>query len=95
MKIPNYGEYEKGELRGYHPPACTCFDCNEVRIALEAAAAEERRMDEYERRLAGVQERRQSRTTRRKRKSMLTKIAVRVLLPALLVAIPVLAYVFA
>ena len=31
MKIPNYGGGEHDRLPGYHPPACTCYDCNEGR----------------------------------------------------------------
>lgn len=34
LKVPNYGEWD-GELRnqrGYHPPACTCYRCNEAKM---------------------------------------------------------------
>ncbi len=30
LKVPNYGEWE-GDRRGYHPPACTCYSCNEAK----------------------------------------------------------------
>ena len=55
MKIPNYGE-TPGDGPGYHPPACTCFACNEVRLRREASQEEERRAAEYDRRvdLAGT-----------------------------------------
>ena len=30
LKVTNYGEWE-GDRRGYHPPACTCYSCNEAK----------------------------------------------------------------
>lgn len=30
LKVTNYGEWE-GDRQGYHPPACTCYSCNEVK----------------------------------------------------------------
>ena len=38
LKIQNYGEWE-GDRPGYHPPACTCYECNEGRRRQKAAAA--------------------------------------------------------
>ena len=50
MKIHNYGEYEKSRLRGYHPPACTCYRCNEAKAAALASEAEDKAVAEYDRR---------------------------------------------
>ena len=39
MKIQNYGDSgneRRKDLRGYHPPACTCYQCNEKRLREEA-----------------------------------------------------------
>ena len=33
LKVTNYGEWE-GDRRGYHPPACTCYRCNEAKRAV-------------------------------------------------------------
>lgn len=33
LKVTNYGEWE-GDRRGYHPPACTCYSCNEAKRAV-------------------------------------------------------------
>ena len=30
LKVTNYGEWE-GDRQGYHPPACTCYSCNEAK----------------------------------------------------------------
>lgn len=32
LKVTNYGEWE-GDRRGYHPPAYTCYRCNEAKRA--------------------------------------------------------------
>ena len=53
LKIQNYGEWEGDKPGGYHPPACTCVKCNEERRQLEASQEEERRVKEYDRRVAG------------------------------------------
>ena len=37
MKIPNYGEWAGDKKGGHHPPACTCFQCNEQRNKETAA----------------------------------------------------------
>ena len=55
MRIQNYGDdgdERRRRLRGYHPPACTCFRCNEERLAKEVADEEGRRAGEYDRRIA-------------------------------------------
>ena len=57
MKIQNYGDWEGDKPRGHHPPACTCYRCNEERLAKEAAKEEERRAAEYDRRVAQSQTR--------------------------------------
>ena len=57
LKIQNYGEWEGDRPRGPHPPACTCYKCNEERLAKEAAEAEDRRVAEYDRRVAQSQAR--------------------------------------
>ena len=47
MKIPNYGEWAGDKKGGHHPPACTCFQCNEQRnkeTAAELAAEVEERL---------------------------------------------------
>ena len=62
MRIQNYGDGGDDRRRrpqGYHPPACTCYQCNELRLAEEAAKEEERRAAEYDRRVAEIQARRQ------------------------------------
>ena len=52
MRIQNYGDH-----RGRpHPPNCTCWRCNEERLAKEAAEEEDRRVAEYDRRVAQNQE---------------------------------------
>ena len=33
LKVTNYGEWE-GDRQGYHPPACTCYSCNEAKRAV-------------------------------------------------------------
>ena len=48
LKIPNYGGDDR---RGYHPPACTCFACNEERLQREANEEDARRAAEYDRRV--------------------------------------------
>ena len=58
LRIQNYGDGEnekRRKLRGYHPPACTCFACNEEQLTAEAAKEEERRVAEYDRRVASSQ----------------------------------------
>lgn len=57
MKIQNYGEWKGDKRRGHHPPACTCFRCNEERRVEEAAKEEERRVKEYDRRVAEAEAR--------------------------------------
>ena len=52
LKIPNYGDWEGDKRGGHHPPACTCYDCNEERRRLEASKEEEHRAAEYDRRVA-------------------------------------------
>ena len=52
LKIPNYGDWEGDKRGGHHPPACTCYDCNEERRRLEASREEEHRAAEYDRRVA-------------------------------------------
>lgn len=34
LKVPNYGEWdgERRNLSGHHPPACTCYRCNEAKM---------------------------------------------------------------
>ena len=52
MRIPNYGDSgneRRRKLGGYHPPACTCYRCNEERRAKETAEEEERRAAALER----------------------------------------------
>ena len=60
LKIQNYGDWKGDSRRGHHPPACTCFRCNEERRRLEASKEEERRVAEYDRRVAESQRRPQS-----------------------------------
>lgn len=58
MRIQNYGDDgndRRPKLRGYHPPACTCFRCNEERLAKEAAEEEQRRVAEYDKRVVRAQ----------------------------------------
>ena len=33
LRVQNYGEWdgERRNQRGYHPPACTCYSCNEAK----------------------------------------------------------------
>ena len=52
LRIQNYGNSGGDKSRGYHPPACTCYKCNEERRLLEASKEEERRSAEYDRRVA-------------------------------------------
>ncbi len=52
LKIPNYGDWGGDGVRGYHPPACTCYRCNEERRRVETSKEEERRVAEYDRRVA-------------------------------------------
>ena len=52
VRIQNYGEWKGDKPGGHHPPACTCYRCNEERRAEEAAKEEERRAKEYDRRVA-------------------------------------------
>ena len=52
LKIPNYGDWAGDKEGGHHPPACTCYGCNEERRRLEASKEEERRAAEYDRRVA-------------------------------------------
>ena len=35
LKVQNYGEWdgERRNLQGHHPPACTCYSCNEAKRA--------------------------------------------------------------
>ena len=56
LKIQNYGDWAGDKRGGHHPPACTCYGCNEERrrleASLEASKEEERRVAEYDRRVA-------------------------------------------
>ena len=49
MKIQNYGDWKGDKRGGHHPPACTCYRCNEERRRIEASKEEERRVAEYDR----------------------------------------------
>ena len=49
MKIQNYGDWKGDKRGGHHPPACTCYRCNEERWRIEASKEEERRVAEYDR----------------------------------------------
>ena len=51
MKIQNYGDWEGDRHGGHHPPACTCVRCTERRLRQE----EERRTEEYAKRVARAQ----------------------------------------
>ena len=42
MKIQNYGGWKGDKRGGHHPPACTCYRCNEERRQLKASKEEER-----------------------------------------------------
>ena len=55
MKIQNYGDWKGDKPVGHHPPACTCYRCNEKLRQLEASKEEERRAKEYDRRVAETQ----------------------------------------
>ena len=57
LKIQNYGEWKGDKPGGHHPPACTCYRCNEERRQVEASKEEERRVKEYDRRTAETQAR--------------------------------------
>jgi DNA mismatch repair ATPase MutL len=57
MKIQNYGDWKGDKPGGHHPPACTCYRCNEERRRLEASKEEERRVKEYDRRVGENQTR--------------------------------------
>ena len=46
MKIQNYGDWKGDKPGGHHPPACTCYRCNEERRQLEAFKEEEHRVEE-------------------------------------------------
>ena len=56
MKVPNYGQWEGDQPGGHHPPACTCYACNELKLRRQTAEEEQRRSAEYERRIAQVQQ---------------------------------------
>ena len=61
LKLGNYGEWEGDRPGGHHPPACTCYDCNEERNkrnAAETATAYHERLRAVERRRALTQTRR-------------------------------------
>ena len=52
LKIQNYGDWEGDKRGGHHPPACTCYACNEERQRMEAYKEEEEwRVAEYDRRV--------------------------------------------
>ena len=70
LKIQNYGEWKGDGPGGHHPPACTCYSCNEQRQAEEAAQEEGRRVAEYDRRVTENRER--ARTKRRQEKTLPT-----------------------
>ena len=57
LKIQNYGDWKGDKPGGHHPPACTCYQCNEERRQAEASEEEERRVKEYDRRTAETQAR--------------------------------------
>ncbi len=57
MRIQNYGDWKGDKPEGHHPPACTCYRCNEERRRLEASKEEERRVKEYDRRVAETEAR--------------------------------------
>ncbi len=50
---------EEGRIR--HPPACTCFECNELRLWRERAAQDRQRSAEYNRRIKFIEDRRRRR----------------------------------
>ena len=56
-RIQNYGDFGGDRVRGHHPPACTCYNCNEERRRLEASKEEERRAAEYDQRVAETSQR--------------------------------------
>ena len=60
LRIQNYGEWRGDRRGGHHPPACTCYRCNEERRRIEASKEEERRVAEYDRRVAGSRRRAQA-----------------------------------
>ena len=62
LKIQNYGEWKGDGPGGHHPPACTCYRCNEQRQAEEAAQEEGRRVAEYDRRVTENRERARTKT---------------------------------
>ena len=64
LKIQNYGEWRGDRRGGHHPPACTCYRCNEERRRIEASKEEERRVAEYDRRVAESQRRAQTSRSR-------------------------------
>ena len=55
MKVQNYGEWRGDRRGGHHPPACTCYACNEQRnkdAAAELAATVEEGLRKAERAVA-------------------------------------------
>ena len=51
MKVQNYGKWPGDSPSGHHPPACTCFACNEGKQARLKAEYEVRRAIGHERRV--------------------------------------------
>ncbi len=43
LKIQNYGEWAGDKRGGHHPPACTCFNCNERKRSRPRSVASPRR----------------------------------------------------
>ena len=52
MRTQNYGDWKGDRPGGHHPPTCTCYRCNEEKRQLEPAKEEERRVAEYDKRVA-------------------------------------------
>ena len=57
MKIQNYGDWKGDKRGGHHPPACTCYRCNEERRQREQEAAKEEAQRVVEQAPAGRTER--------------------------------------
>ena len=68
LRLGNYGEWEGDRPGGHHPPACTCYECNEGRNRRNAAETSAR----YDARLRAVQRRRTLTETRRSTNATVT-----------------------
>ncbi len=68
MRVQNYGNWKGDRKGGHHPPACTCYRCNEQRREEEAAQEETRRAAEYDRRVVENRERARTEAEREKPK---------------------------